>query len=636
MPMTRVPYPVSAAAIASAEALSVANINDPSAELGAIAGTVVGEQRLCYQAVAGANEWTLYSWDSASATGALTPYRINGTSGQWQAVAGKYQNGSAYQNEGTAIFDGATVIVGTLGATAQQAAMISTLNTPRLQMSGTSLDDSSMLLTRFANTAGSASYVVFARSGSAVLGTQAAVATNDILGRVLANGSDGTRMRSAAYIDFLVGTGTVSSSSMPGSVQVYTTADGAVTGTLRSTWNAAGQNVIGSTQTAYAYDNNATAGTASLEVNGTGAGTAGAMVSRWSNNTDPPTFVGAKSKGGAVGTHTAVVAGDSLARFLGNGSDGTQFRTAGWVEVSVGTGTISSSSMPGRVQVYTCNDGAVTGTLRTTWDQNGRLVHSTTSTAQSVEVLSTTLAPGIQTNGTGTTGSGMMASKWIADATGPTLTLAKSRSGTIGTMTIVQTGDALGRLSGNGSDGTQMREGARISFLVGTGTPSTSSMPGLINIATTADGSVTPTNRQTIDAAGQIAFLATTDSTSATTGVTINSGGAYTAKNLLSGQGIGYGVTSTATAAATTTLTSSSRVIQKFTGTTTQTINFPAANLFGAGIAVRYTIDNHSTGIVTPTRAGSDTFKGGGTTYPVAGGASTTFVSDGVSVWGVA
>lgn len=94
------------------------------------------------------------------------------------------------------------------------------------------------------------------------------------------------------------------------------------------------------------------------------------------------------------------------------------------------------------------------------------------------------------------------------------------------------------------------------------------------------------------------------------------------------------GVTITATAAGTTVLAYfSATEVQTFTGSTTQTITFPAANARGAGIGICYTINNQSSGTVTPTRAGSDTFQGGGTTDPVLAGASQNYISDGVSLW---
>lgn len=93
MTLQQVSVPWTATSIANAIALSVANIDSPT-ELGSIAGVISGELRLCYQPVAGANEWTLYAWDSTSSASANSPYSVNGSSGQWQAVTGKYVNGA--------------------------------------------------------------------------------------------------------------------------------------------------------------------------------------------------------------------------------------------------------------------------------------------------------------------------------------------------------------------------------------------------------------------------------------------------------------------------------------------------------------------------------------------------------------
>lgn len=133
-----------------------------------------------------------------------------------------------------------------------------------------------------------------------------------------------------------------------------------------------------------------------------------------------------------------------------------------------------------------------------------------------------------------------------------------------------------------------------------------------------------------------VTFAGTTDATTATAAAMIVSGGIGVAKNLISAKSIGWGVTSTATAAGTTTLTSTSTTVQVFTGTSTQTCQLPAANLFGSNIAVVYVIKNRSTGNVTISRAGSDTIDGA-TSYVLTGGtnASVTLVSDGSSAWEV-
>ena len=90
----------SAAAVGATttEALSVANIDDPSTELNAIAGSAKGETRLCYQTIAGKDEWTWYAWDDADSGAESVPYTVDGSSGIWTAVAGRYANGAQGMN----------------------------------------------------------------------------------------------------------------------------------------------------------------------------------------------------------------------------------------------------------------------------------------------------------------------------------------------------------------------------------------------------------------------------------------------------------------------------------------------------------------------------------------------------------
>lgn len=137
-----------------------------------------------------------------------------------------------------------------------------------------------------------------------------------------------------------------------------------------------------------------------------------------------------------------------------------------------------------------------------------------------------------------------------------------------------------------------------------------------------------------IQKTGEVIISASTDATGTTTGSLTSPGGASISKTLIHAKGRGAGVAIVATVAGTVTLTSTSAEIQTFTGSTAGTvIQFPAANLFGAGIAVLYVINNQSSVTVTPTRAGGDTFQGGGTTDPVTAGTTTRYASDGVSKW---
>lgn len=95
---------VTAASIAAAQVLPVANIDSPATELNARAGVSNGALVLVTQAVAGINEWTLYAFDSASSGSVDSPYVLAASgSGQWVAIAGKYINGTATVSSALAI-----------------------------------------------------------------------------------------------------------------------------------------------------------------------------------------------------------------------------------------------------------------------------------------------------------------------------------------------------------------------------------------------------------------------------------------------------------------------------------------------------------------------------------------------------
>ena len=88
---------------------------------------------------------------------------------------------------------------------------------------------------------------------------------------------------------------------------------------------------------------------------------------------------------------------------------------------------------------------------------------------------------------------GYVGSSWSNSGTHATIFEGlKSRSATVGTMTIVQSGDPTLFLLGRGSDGTAFTDNARIGFFID-GTPGTNDMPGRIEFATTPDGSTTLT-----------------------------------------------------------------------------------------------------------------------------------------------
>lgn len=91
-----------------------------------------------------------------------------------------------------------------------------------------------------------------------------------------------------------------------------------------------------------------------------------------------------------------------------------------------------------------------------------------------------------------------------ASASGPFITLAKSRGATVGSNTIVQSGDKLGTIEWAGADGVDLFSVAASIFAEVDGTPGSNDMPARLIMATTADGAQSPTERLRITSAGDI------------------------------------------------------------------------------------------------------------------------------------
>jgi hypothetical protein len=101
-----------------------------------------------------------------------------------------------------------------------------------------------------------------------------------------------------------------------------------------------------------------------------------------------------------------------------------------------------------------------------------------------------------------------------ASVSGPQISFGKSRGG----VTAPNSGDNLGVLRFYGADGTDFgSEGARIEVKVD-GTPATGKVPARFSFQTTATGAFTPTERLSIDDAGNVVVSAAALSTSATDG----------------------------------------------------------------------------------------------------------------------
>jgi len=88
---------------------------------------------------------------------------------------------------------------------------------------------------------------------------------------------------------------------------------------------------------------------------------------------------------------------------------------------------------------------------------------------------------------------------------GAQLYLQRSKSDTVGAHTVMASGDEVGYISFEGSDGTAFKRAAAISAVVD-GTPGANDMPGRLVFSTTADGASSPTEAMRINNAGVTSF----------------------------------------------------------------------------------------------------------------------------------
>jgi hypothetical protein len=106
--------------------------------------------------------------------------------------------------------------------------------------------------------------------------------------------------------------------------------------------------------------------------------------------------------------------------------------------------------------------------------------------------------------------AGISAIRPTNDTNPATLTLAKTRSTSLGSFAIVQNNDNIGIVDFAADDGTDYATSAARIICQVDGTPGTNDMPGRLVFSTTADGASSPTERMRINADGSLWFGQTT------------------------------------------------------------------------------------------------------------------------------
>lgn len=191
-----------------------------------------------------------------------------------------------------------------------------------------------------------------------------------------------------------------------------------------------------------------------------------------------------------------VLMGDTLN--VGTPSDGTvtSAKLASDLTIDLASGTVSAPSLSfdSNTGFYSTADNEVAittdGTYRAKVDSSGRLLVGTSTSRNNFFNL-TTYNPRLQIEGTDFASS--MASV-VCNSTSENsfLIIGRTRGTSVGSNTAINSGDSLGVLSFQGSDGSELVEAARIETYVDA-TPGANDMPGRLTFMVTADGSSSPT-----------------------------------------------------------------------------------------------------------------------------------------------
>jgi len=221
---------------------------------------------------------------------------------------------------------------------------------------------------------------------------------------------------------------------------------------------------------------------------------------RYVNSSSGPFISLAKSRAASAGSNTIVQDGDELGTILFAGDDGTDLISKGAQIQGQVDGTPGSNDMPGRLIFSTTADGSASPSERARIDSSGHLKIGATANRD----LGGLSVQRLHIEGTDGGGSGLGLVNNQNSTGYASIRFGKSRGTSVGSNTVVQSGDPLGGIIFCGSDGTDMVSvGAQILAEVD-GTPGSNDMPGRLEFHTTADGSATSTERVRITNGGRV------------------------------------------------------------------------------------------------------------------------------------
>lgn len=427
--------------------------------------------------------------------------------------------------------------------------------TPTFQVLGTT--GAAVGVARF-NAASSAGRIYIGKSRGATVGSFTIIQDNDTLGELVWNGSDGAQFQAGARIHAQVD-GTPGAGDMPTELIFGTTQDGQ--GSPTDAWSIHADGNLVSTGPTGA-DTGIIAGARGLVTKHTFDTTSGAVTPvsifnsqsnhpaafyRWtaSSNRGAAVYFG-KSNSNTVGTHALVDSGEDFAEIGAGGSDGVEFLQSCYIRfvnddlASPGGSTEADTapvlaSIPGSIWFATTGTGAGGPSRRWAINGAGSLFPYTDdiynfgkpecrpelsyfhklSISDGTPTVATSFinydflagtAPVAQIQSANALGCAMALGRWSNSTGGSSLLLSKSRSGTIGTMTVLASNDIIGTLAFEGTDGAQLQTAATI-HVAADNTPGAGDMPGRIVFSTTADGAHAVTERMRINRTGLVSIV---------------------------------------------------------------------------------------------------------------------------------
>lgn len=332
------------------------------------------------------------------------------------------------------------------------------------------------------------------------------------LGRIIAFGDDGTDLESpAAEIRFVVDD-TPATGEMGGSIEFYTTADASETLTAAMTI-AANQNLL-------IHDGNGlivghivgiTAGALSeLQVLGTSLTDSSIVLGAFSADAVGPDFQFVKSRNASLEGNTIVNDNDELGRIVWLPADGADFATEAAVfqaevdDASPAAGDIGlafvwesmaggGASIAERMRLSAAGDLSIA-------NGGGLIIGNAT------QITGNALAE-LQVLGTGLADSSILLGAFSADAVGPEITFVKSRNAAIGSFTVVNDNDEVGKIVWLPDDGTDYAtEAAVFSAEVDDGSPATGDIGMAFVWQSMAGGAASLAERMRLSAAGDLSI----------------------------------------------------------------------------------------------------------------------------------